>query len=173
MQGSVWGPLKCSVHMDGIGKKSENNAENVLKYKNSVSVPALAMIDDVVAFAKCGQDSLKTNTYINAKIEMKKLECGVTKCKKIHFGKENVLCPDLEVHGEKIDESDCEKYLGNLLASEGMNKKNINAKVSKGIGMVSQTMNILNQVSLGSFYVLRNCSFIERISSNYWNALQY
>ena len=32
MQGSTWGPLKCSVQMDQIGKESLEKNEKVLKY---------------------------------------------------------------------------------------------------------------------------------------------
>ena len=58
------------------------------------------------------------NTYINSKIELKKLEFNVKKSKKIHLGKENIICPDFQVHGKKMKESELEKYLGNQISSD-------------------------------------------------------
>ena len=54
MKGSVWGPLKCSVTMDFIGKdcentfnknlidsKEQNKSKSLLKYKEMVPIPPL------------------------------------------------------------------------------------------------------------------------------------
>ena len=61
----------------------------------------LAMVDDVLAIAKCGIKSVAVNTFINSKMEMRKLTLGKCKCKKMHVGKDNPYCPTLEVHGEE------------------------------------------------------------------------
>ena len=45
LQGSVFGPIKCAVQMDTLGK-------------GTVDVPALAMIDDVLGMALCGDSSI-------------------------------------------------------------------------------------------------------------------
>ena len=73
MQGSTWGPLKCSVQIDQIGKDSLHNNENLFIYKNEVAVPPLAFIDDILSVTECGQASIKANVAINSKIEGKKL----------------------------------------------------------------------------------------------------
>ena len=54
------------------------------KYKGSVSVPSLEMVDDIVDVKKCGIDSLKSNATINTFIEHKKLTMGKDQCHKIH-----------------------------------------------------------------------------------------
>ena len=64
------------------------------------------------------------NTFLNSKVEMKKLELSKTKCKKLHFGKENLCCPELVVHGEPMQSSDSEMYLGSLISTD-INVKNI------------------------------------------------
>ena len=87
MQGSVWAPLKCAVTMDIIGKEaevSEEMSKNLVKYKEMVSIPPLEMIDDIIGFAPCGQQSQNLNTFINAKIETKKLQLSDKKCKYTH-----------------------------------------------------------------------------------------
>ena len=74
MQGGSWGPLQCSNSIDRIGRDCEMNREHLYSYKNLVRVPVLGMVDDMLAFSTCGQESLALNTYINTHIELKKLE---------------------------------------------------------------------------------------------------
>jgi hypothetical protein len=154
-QGGVWGPIQCSNQMDGVGKECLNRNIHLYNYKGCVKVLPLAMIDDVLAIAKCGIDSFAINTFINAKIEMNKLLFSEPKCKHLHSGKCNPFCPALEVHGETIEKSTEEKYLGDLIGDtimgDGSNKKNIIKRKAKGIGIVSQIMVIMETVSLGFF----------------------
>ena len=84
MQGGVWGPLKCSVQIDEIGKTSLNTGKYLYKYKQSVDVPPLAMIDDIAAVEKCGIEAVKLNSYINTNIKANKLKFGPSKCVKLH-----------------------------------------------------------------------------------------
>ena len=77
-------------------------------YKKSIGIPSLEMIDDIASISQCGVKSIKANTFINSNIEMMKLTMNSKKCKKIHMGKSNCMCPDLKVHGEIIEESDKE-----------------------------------------------------------------
>ena len=54
-QGSVLGPIKCSVSIDTFGRDtlSAKNSENALyKYKNIIEVPPLAMMDDIMTISK-------------------------------------------------------------------------------------------------------------------------
>ena len=89
--------------VDTIGKKCYNRGEHFYSYKKMVPVIPLTMVDDILAIAPCSQDSLAKNTYINTQIEFKKLRFhtpdlnGKTKCFVLHVGKENPLCPDLQV----------------------------------------------------------------------------
>ena len=80
MQGSVLAPLKTAVHIDTIGKECTQNNENMYMYKNIEPVPPLAFFDDVAAFSKCGQNTVKMNMFINPKIELKKLTLNEKKC---------------------------------------------------------------------------------------------
>ena len=45
-----------------------------------------------------------------------------------------------------------EKYLGDIISGDGKNKKNIKARVTKLLGVISNIMNILREVSLGQYY---------------------
>ena len=43
-------------------------------------------------------------------------------------------------------------YLGDIITHNGMNKLNTEAKVTKGLGLVSQIVDILKCVSFGTHY---------------------
>ena len=52
-----------------------------------------------------------------------------------------------------MKEKSQEKYLGDIVSSDGTNNNNIKNKVIIGIGKISSIMNILREVSLGrKFY---------------------
>ena len=60
--------------MDRLGKIKYENPDILYTYKNSVGIPALEMVDDILDIQKCGIDSVKLNQTINTFIESKKLE---------------------------------------------------------------------------------------------------
>ena len=87
MQGTVWGGIFCTTTMDKLGQIKYDNPELLYKYKNSVGIPALEMVDNILDIQKCGIDSVKSNQVVNTFIENKKLELGPDKFHKIHCGK--------------------------------------------------------------------------------------
>ena len=64
-------------------------------YKETVGVPPLVMIDDLVAVTLCGVESVVMSSFLNSKAYVKKLQFGINKCHKIHVGKEKRTCPEL------------------------------------------------------------------------------
>ena len=46
---------------------------NCYLYRDTIKMPPLGMIDDNMGIAKCVNDSLEINSFINTKIELKKL----------------------------------------------------------------------------------------------------
>ena len=108
---------------------------------------------------------------------MKKLEFntqdkfGKSKCHKIHVGKENLLCPDLKVHGTEMGLVTDDTYLGDIISHDGTNTKNVQNRVGKGLGIISEVMNILETVSFGQYYfliamTLRESMFLNGILTN-------
>ena len=91
-------------------------------------------------------------TFLNSKVEMKKLRLNENKSKKMHLGKENILCPELQVRGKKMEKSELEKYLGNQISADCSIKSTIAARHDIGIGIVAQIMSLLDQVTLGEHY---------------------
>ena len=176
-QGGTWGPILCSNSIDTLGKKCRDRKENFYLYKGVVKILPLAMVDDLNGIAKCGIQSISLNTFLTTQIEMKKLrfhvpdEKGKTKCHKIHVGGQRDLCPILKVHGTEMEMVEDDTYLGDIISGDGKNSKNIQKRISKGIGIISSIMTLLNKICLGEFYIeiamiLRESMFINGILTN-------
>ena len=95
LQGENFAPLECSVQIDTIGKECIVGSKYLFYYRDSIPVPPLSMVDDLICISKCGINSIIMNSFINSKSSMKKLQFGVDKCHKIHVGKVKTVCPEL------------------------------------------------------------------------------
>ena len=115
--------------------------------------------------------------YFHLQIEIQQLKFytpdrnGKSKCHKIHVGKENVLCPELKVFGTILEQVKDDIYLGDIVSHDGSNQKNIKSRIGKGLGIISQIMNILETVSFGNYFfeialTLRESMFINGILTN-------
>ena len=77
-----------------------------------------------------------------------------------------------EFDGSKgLDETECEKYLGDLISNNGSNQKNILARKDKGTGIVSQIMTKLGGIIFGPYYfevglILRGSHLVNGILTN-------
>ena len=151
-QGGVTGPLCCSVQTDAIGKKSIESGKHLYMYKGAVGIPTLAMVDDLAKISECGSESVKDNAYINAKIEIDKLLFNGTKCHYMHTGKQSRMCPPLRAHTTEMEIVSEEKYVGDIVSSDGKHTKNISLRRSKGIGICNEIVAILNNMFLGPFH---------------------
>ena len=92
-------------------------------------------------------------------------ENGKTKCHQMHIGKKSVICPDLEIHGHKREKVFSDKYLGDILSSNGSNSLNLKERIGKGIGKINEIIGILDTISFGHQYFrilvqLREAMFI-------------
>lgn len=79
LQGDKLSPLECSVQVDSIAKECVVRDRNMFTYKGDVKVPPLTMVDDLLAVAQCGVKSVKLNSFLNAKTNMKKIQYGEEK----------------------------------------------------------------------------------------------
>ena len=171
-QGETWGSLLFSNHIDSLGRRCTSTGEHMYTYKNQVEVLPLAMVDDLVGIASCGHSSLALNTFINTQIELKKLkfhtpdEKGKSKCNVMHIGNNTGICPELQVHGTVLRNISHDKYLGDIVSSDGSNDRNISSRVAKGLGIVTQVMNMLEKVTLGKHYFKIAMLFKESIFLN-------
>ena len=144
----------------------------------------MAMVDDINAISRFGIESVSLNTFVNTQIELKKLRFhvpdqeGKSKCHKMHIGGNMNTCPELKVHGTVMQGVEEDMYLGDLISSDGKNKKNVEKRLSKGLGIITQILNLLEMISFGQHYVeiallLRESMFLNGILFNaeVWYAL--
>ena len=152
------------------------------------------MVDNLVCISNCGLNSVLMNAFINAKTNIKKLQFGASKCHKMHVGAKNLHCPELTVdswkvttvedfdtgekvlkdefdEAQKMESSETEKYLGDLISSDGKNYKNIQARKSKGHGILNQIGSILDGTVFGPFIfevalILRSSLLLNGILTN-------
>ena len=157
-QGGTWGPGLCSNTVDTLGKKCRDRGEHNYYYKKKSKVLIFAMCDDLNGVARCGMDSVALNTFITTQIEMKKLmfhvpdKNGKSKCHKIHVGNNHGSCSVLKVHDTVMEDVSHDTYLGDIISADGRNTLNVKKRVGKGLGIVTQIMNMLEFVNLGEFY---------------------
>ena len=96
---------------------------------------------------------------------------GKSKCHFLHVGKSSKLCPKLQVHGTKMKQVTEETYLGDIISEDGRNTKNVKQRISKGLGIITKIMNMLESVTLGEHYfstamLLRESMFLNGILTN-------
>ena len=194
LQGEVFGPLQCSVQVDTFGKECLSEGKHLYQYRGCVGIPPLAMIDDLLSISECGVESVKSNAFLNSKTNIKKLQFGGDKCYKLHIGKKKHLCPELHVdswklqkenpnetgvrnlkdvfNGDfKMESKEAVKYLGDIIAADGTNLKNVENRKAKASGAVKQILSILDEICFGPFFfeiamVLRNSLLISSLLTN-------
>ena len=153
MQGTVWAGLMCTATMDKFGKHVYSEQDLVYKYKNTVDVPPLQMVDDILTISKCGTTSVTINSAANSFISSKKLQYGSSKCARIHIQpgrtKQTNKCAELTVNGEKMEDSDKEKYLGDVINKNASSHATVVERVSKGYGILANIRAIMHDIPLG------------------------
>ena len=89
--------LKCTVSVDSIAKEADTISDHLYKYRKSLVIPPLQMVDDQLAVSPCGMDAVITNAFMNAQTNLKRMQYGANKCFRLHIGKNCNLCSDLNV----------------------------------------------------------------------------
>ena len=133
-------PLKCSVQMDTLGTECVNSIENskiLYKYKGFVNILPMEFIDDVFTVTRCSINSIKMNALMQSKVECKKLELSDSKCFKMHVGKNNINCPNLQVNNKDMITTTSERYLGDILTSDCKIDENVKMRHDKGIRIIN------------------------------------
>ena len=176
-QDDVFAPLLPSKQVDTFGQECLDMQKYTCKYRGEVEIPPLIMVDDLLCISECGFETTMSHAYLTLKTDVKKLQFGSKKCKKIHIGKycEKYKCQELKVDKweeleirneetgmndikdvcngtEIIEEKTEERYLGDLISADGKNIKNIKARVAKGTGVIIRILTILEGVPFGKFY---------------------
>ena len=173
MQGTVWGGLLCTTTMDQLCQNIYKDSNLLYKYRDSVDVPPLQMVDDIITASKCGATSKALNNTVNEFIATKKLKLSEKKCAKIHVGskksKEN--CQEHRVKDKTMKDSVKEKYLGDYVTNAANAKETIKERKKKGYGILAEISAILRDIPLGNKRIrvgleLRHAMFLNGILFN-------
>jgi hypothetical protein len=101
LQGDTFGSILASVQVDSIAKEVEETGLGY-KYKDSLPVGMLGLVDDLIGVTKAGFQAQQLNAVLNVKSAEKQLQFGVTKCKSMLLSKnvENVPNNNLMVESK-------------------------------------------------------------------------
>ena len=61
-------------------------------------------------------------------------------------------CEKVKVHSKNMLHVEQVTYLGEILSADAKNTKNVQARVSKGMGLINEILYILENMALGPFY---------------------
>ena len=155
MQGTIWSSFLCTVSMDKLGQFVYDHPDLVYKYKGVVETPSLGMVDDVLCVQKCSTQTVKMNSIINSFMESKKLKLSAKKCNRIHIQnkkcRKSINCPEIKVHKDIMKTSTEQKYLGDIINSNGSIRNTIEERKNKGFGIANEIIAILEEIPLGRF----------------------
>ena len=195
-QGDVIGPMFCSKQVDTFGQKCLQENRYTYSYRGEVEIPPLSMVDDLLCVSQCGFRTKSANAFLTFQTDSKKLQFGAQKCKKLHVGKsiQEFKCQALKIDDwkevqfynvetgieeiqdicidkQEIEDSCQEKYLGDIISVDGRNINNIKARVTKGTGIVSKILSILDGIPFGQYYfevalILRSSLLLSSILCN-------
>ena len=182
LQGDTWGSIMASVQVDAICKDVEKAGLGI-KYKNSLEISILSLVDDIIGVTEAGYKAAQMNFVINVKTAEKLLQFGVSKCKSMLIGKKKNDFLDAELLVDKwevkyeddkntgkeklvetfhgltpIEKTNEQKYLGFVLSAMGDNMANIRAVKKKSIGIIQRLMTKLKSLNLMKYYF--ECSMI-------------
>ena len=136
----------CTAPMANLGKFKYNNKEILYKYKGTVDIPALEMVDDIFDKQTIGVNAVMSNAVVNSFKEHKKLTLSKTKCHRLHCGKKNPSCPELKVRDKKIHDSNEEKCLGDYISINAKHARTISKRRARGFGIISDITIILKNI---------------------------
>ena len=171
MQGTVFGSIICTAVMDKLAQMFYKDHNLAYSYKNTVKVPVLGMVDDVLCVSTCTNRAVLSNATINSFMEHNKLNLSEKKCNRIHIGKKVSKCPDLKVHENIMKTSNKEKYLGDIITHEGKIDATIEDRIKKAWSYYAEIRAILNEFPFGKRkteigLMLREAMFINGILFN-------
>ena len=152
MQGTVWGSILCTSTIHNLGKQCYASPQEMYQYKG-VPIPPLGMVDDIICVTNVNQTQ-KMNQIINTFIESKKLKRSTTKCYQIHIGEGHLKCPKLKVHDSDMKVTQSEKYLWDIVNSTGSIQETIDKQKSKGQGIITEILAIINEIPLGKHRIV-------------------
>jgi hypothetical protein len=141
--------------MIGLGASAYKRRSPLLTYKQTVKIPGLGMVDDFLTANKCGVDTVISNSTTNSFIESKRLNFSEKKCHRLHVGRNkcNLHCAQIKVHDAIMNESESQKYLGDIVSDSGNVDENVDSRCGKGYGIAGDILSILDELPLGTYRI--------------------
>ena len=124
------------------------------------------MVDDILGIQRCSSKSLQLNSTINTFINLEKLTLSSKKCHNIHIGTDNGNCPNLTIHGNKMENTKQETYLGDLIDKSGSCRPNIEKRRGRGYGITTNILAIVDEVPLAHWKVQAGLSLRQAMLLN-------
>ena len=95
----------------------------------------------------------------------------VSKCVKMHVGKNSGECPTLKVHKQDMADVTEIKYLGEVVTADGRNTRNIQEKTQKGTVLIFQIQKTIKSIGFGTYtpeiaLLLRNSILVNGMLTN-------
>ena len=173
LQGETLAPLIASVDMDTIAKDWLEKPDNkVYKYRDSVDLGSLGMIDDLMFIAEVGVDTVKANAFINVIGSSKGFQFSGGKCSQMMVknsqndslenvikidkwseDRENNMLKDVYVGKVRVEKVTKQKYMGLFIQSNGGNDASVKHKVEKAFANTKQIKNKLKEMKTGRFFM--------------------
>ena len=94
LQGETLSSILCTNTMD---RTSNECKLETFKYKEKVIIPKMGFVDDILDVTKCGNETAEMNEYTRNSINERKLQLHEDKCVRIHIGKKEKECKELEI----------------------------------------------------------------------------
>ena len=170
LQGETLSSILCTNTVDRISKECKIEA---FKYKETISIPKMGFVDDILDVTKCGKETVEMNQYTRNSINERKLQQNQDKCVRMHIGKKEKECEKLDIDIWKAEEVDSDGevkfedkyegvsqiktvthhlYLGDSVMDNGSNKMTIESRISKAQGIIRDIIHVLENSFFGEFY---------------------
>ena len=172
LQGDTWGPIMAANQVDTFGKQLlEEEPSFIYKYKGTVPVGVLGMIDDLAGISECGIKAKQMNSFINIKTAEKKLQFGPDKCHTLTISHKSVKIEETDLFidywSKKHNKKDHiienfegkvkmknvheQKYLGFIISDDGSNMKNIISKGNRAQGIKKEIQYLIQGLGKYTF----------------------
>ena len=185
LQGDTMAPMLASVDMDDLAKDWEHVVgDAAYKYRNSLPIPSLGLMDDLIMISTAGRQTTKANSLVNVVSSSKGLQFSESKCNSMLVKNPKLDCLHNKVKLDKwehdrvngmlhekyvgkvpIKESDSFKYMGTVVQNDAGNQLTLADKAKKALISTQKIISKINHLCPGRFLfevvsVLRESVFL-------------
>ena len=129
-QGSRLTGRMFSKLMDTLAEDIEPTGEG-FKLNDTLTIACLLWVDDVVTCVEGKKNQEKMLDRVSDFAIKHKLRWGADKCKVMRIGKHTDEKQKWQLGSLEIEETECYKYLGDIVTNDGKNLKNLEARKNK------------------------------------------